>query len=127
VKAGWDVAFIYGQMKQYGFDNSTTAWFHYPNLSLGYKLKKIAFTLKGEVVFIASATTKSGENEVSHSKNLFLGHTVGFYIEQRIHKNKVFIIGIKNNNLRYYWPTWLIFSTFNRYYNIPELNFSWIL
>jgi hypothetical protein len=127
IKAGWDVAFVYGQMKQYGFNNSTMAWLHYPNLSVGYKLKNMSFTLKGEVVVLASAVTKSGENELDHSKNIFLGHTVGFYLEQRLHKKKVFVIGIKNNNLRYYWPTWMIFSTFNRYYNIPELNFSWIL
>lgn len=127
VQAGWDVAFLYGQIRQGGFDNSMVSWLHYPNLSVGYKLKKMSFTLKGEVVILGKAIIKSGENEVNHSKNIFLGHTVGFYIEQRIHKNKVFVIGIKNNNLRYYWPTWMIFSTFNRYYNIPELNFSWIL
>jgi hypothetical protein len=127
VQAGWDAAFLYGQIRQGGFDNSMVAWLHYPNVSVGYKLKKMAFTLKGEVVLMGRASISSGENEVTHSTNLFLGHTLGLYIEQRIHKDKVFVIGIKNNNLRYFWPTWMIFSTFNRYYNIPELNFTWIL
>jgi hypothetical protein len=127
VKAGWDFAFIYGQLKQYGFDNSLAGLFHYPNLSVGYKFKKIAFTLKGEVVILGRTSSKSGENSVNTSKKVYLGHTLGIYIEQRIHKNKVFIIGLKNNYLRMYWPTWLLYSTFNRYYDIPELNFSWIL
>ena len=127
VKVGWDIAFVYGQMKQYGFDNSTMAWIHYPNISLGYKLKKIAFTAKGELVTVTKVTTKSGENEVSRSKNFVNGFTAALYIEQRIHKNKVFIIGIKDNYVKYYWPTWLIFSTFNRHYHIPELNFIWVL
>jgi hypothetical protein len=127
VKAGWDVAFIYGQIKQYGFDNSIQAWMHYPNLSAGYKLKKIAFTVKGEMVILAKARTFTGENEVTHSKNFINGYTVGLYIEQRIHKNKVFVIGIKDNYEKIYWPTWMIFSTFNRHYHIPELNFSWVL
>ena len=127
IKAGWDVAFIYGQIKQGGFDNSTQCWFHYPNLSIGYKLKKIAFTFKGELVIVARAYTQSGENEVTNSKNFINGATFALYIEQRIHKNKVLAIGFKDNYVKGYWPTWMIFTTFNRHYHIPELNFSWIL
>jgi hypothetical protein len=124
---GWDLAFVYGQMKQYGFDNSTQAWIYYPNISFGYKLKKMAFTLKGELVRVASVSTKSGENELNRYNNFTNGFTAAFYIEQRIHKNKVFVIGIKDNYVKFYWPTWLLFSTFNRHYHIPELYFSWIL
>ena len=127
VKVGWDVAFIYGQLKQGGFDNSLQAWIHYPNLSVGYKLKRMSFTVKGELVVVTKAVSKSGENEVNNSKNFLNGCTVGFYIEQRIHKNKVFAIGIKDNFEKFYWPTWMIYTTFNRYYHIPELSFSWIL
>ncbi|MCX6303769.1 MAG: hypothetical protein NT040_02265 [Bacteroidetes bacterium] len=127
IKVGWDVAFVYGQLKQGGFDNSLQAWFHYPSLSVGYKLKKMAFTLKGELVIIAKAVTKTGENELTHSTNFINGGTFAFYIEQRIHKNKVFVIGVKDNYEKAFWPTWMIFTTFNRYYHIPELSFSWIL
>jgi hypothetical protein len=127
VNAGWDIAFIYGQLRQGGFDNSLQAWMHYPNLSVGYKLKKMAFTLKGEVVIVTKSVSKTGENEVDRSKNFFNGGTLGFYLEQRIHKNKVFVIGIKDNYEKIYWPTWMLFSTFNRYYHIPELYLSWIL
>jgi hypothetical protein len=126
-KIGWDVAFIYGQLKQSGFDNSTRAWIHYPNLSLGYKLKKISFTLKGELVIVTKVTTQSGENVVSTTNNFFNGGTLAVYIEQRLYKNKVFVIGLKDNYEKYYWPTWMLFTTFNRYYHIPELYFSWVL
>ena len=127
LKVGWDIAFIYGQLKQGGFNNSTQAWFHYPNLSIGYKLKKMAFTLKGELVVVAKAVSKSGENEIIYSKNFINGGTFAFYIEQRIHKNKLLSIGIKDNYVKVYWPVWMIYTTFNRYYHIPEFNISWIL
>lgn len=126
-KVGWDIAFVYGQLKQAGFDNSIVAWMHYPNVSVGYKLKKMAFTLKGELVVVTKSSTKTGENEVDHSKNFLNGYTLALYVEQRIHKNKVLVIGIKDNYEKIYWPTWMLFSTFNRFYHIPELNFSWIL
>jgi hypothetical protein len=127
IKVGWDIAFLYGQIKQGGFDNSMTAWINYPNLSVGYKLKKMAFTFKSELVVVTKASTKSGENEVNRSRNFVNGATFALYIEQRIHNKKVFVIGIKDNYEKFYWPTWMIFTTFNRYYHIPELNFSWIL
>ena len=87
----------------------------------------MAFTLKGELVIVAKTVTKSGENEVTHSANFVNGGTFALYIEQRIHKNKVFAIGIKDNYVKVYWPVWMIFTTFNRYYHIPELSFSWYL
>jgi hypothetical protein len=126
-KVGWDVAYMYGQLKQGGFNNVQWAWFHYPNLSVGYKLKKISFTLKGELMIVAKSVSKADQEEVTHSSNFLNGGTVGLYIEQRIHKNKVFVIGIKDNYQKFYWPTWMLYSTFNRYYHIPELNFSWVI
>jgi hypothetical protein len=87
----------------------------------------MAFTVKGEMVIVAKAVSKTGENEVTHSTNFINGYTFGIYLEQRIHKNKVFVIGFKDNYEKIYWPTWMIFTTFNRFYHIPELKFSWIL
>ncbi|MFZ4521796.1 MAG: hypothetical protein ACOYNC_08830 [Bacteroidales bacterium] len=127
VKLGWDLAFSYGQLHQFGFDNKSKVWIHYPNISLGYKLKKMAFTAKGELVTLASLSQTTGENEISHTKNFFNGYTAAIYIEQRLWKNHVFIIGFKDSYEKFYWPTWMLFSTFNRYYHIPELSFIWIL
>ncbi len=127
IKGGWDIAYVYGQLKQSGFNNSTQAWMHYPNISFGYKLKKMAFTLNGELAIVANVSTKSGEIEVSRSKTFLNGGTLTFYLEQRIHRNKVLIVGLKDNYVKFYWPTWMLFSTFNRFYHIPELYISWIL
>jgi len=124
---GYDIAFVYGQLKQAGFNNSTQVWINYPNLSFGYKLKKMAFTLKAELVTLARVSQKSGNNEVVNTKNFFNGFTAALYIEQRLWKNHVFVIGLKDNYEKFYWPTWMLFTTFNRFYHIPELSFSWIL
>lgn len=125
--AGWDVAYVYGQLRQAGFDNRTGVWMHYPNLSLGYKLKTMAFTLKGEAVFVSRLSQMTGEKVLTRSKNFYNGLTVGLYIEQRLWKDNVFVFGIKDNYEKFYWPTWMLFSTFNRFYHIPELSFMWIL
>ena len=126
-RTGYNIAYVVGFLNQFGFDNSTRAWINYPNVSLGCTLNKIAFTLKAESVIVSSISTSSGDNELTYNRNFFNGFTGGLYIEQRLHKNRIFVIGLKNSYVKYYWPTWMAFSTFNRFYNIPELYFSWIL
>jgi hypothetical protein len=126
-RAGYNIAYVAGFLNQFGFDNSTRAWINYPNISLGCELNKIAFTFRGESVIVSSISTSSGDNELTRSRNFFNGFTGALYIEQRLHRNRVFVIGFKNSYVKYYWPTWMAFSTFNRFYNIPELYFSWIL
>ena len=126
-KAGYNIAYVAGFLNQFGFDNSTRAWINYPNVSIGYKLNKMAFTLKAESVLVSYVSTSSGDNELTLYRNFFNGYTGALYIEQRLHRNRVFVIGFKDSYVKYYWPTWMVFSTFNRFYNIPELYFSWIL
>ncbi len=127
LKLGWDLAFVAGRMKEFGFNNTHQAWIHYPNISGSYQLRKMVLSLKAEIITVASVSTRTGENELTHTKDFYNGNSVAFYIEQRIHENRVFIIGFKDSYVKYYWPTWMTFPTFKRLYHIPELTFSWIL
>lgn len=56
-KVGYDVGFIFGGLTQFGFNNRTAAWSHYPNASLGFKLKDVAITVKSEVNVITYINT----------------------------------------------------------------------
>jgi hypothetical protein len=127
LKVGWDVAFAFGRLTQFGFDNKSRVWMHYPTISVGYRLKTMAFTIKGEAVIVSRASQISGDNELVRSTNFFNGVTGAIYIEQRLWKDHVFVIGFKDNYEKFYWPVWMIFTTFNRFYHIPELSFTWII
>jgi hypothetical protein len=124
---GYDLGFSLGMMNIAGFKNTGMMLIHYPNLSLGFKTRKLAFTFKGEVVIIGWASMKTGENLITSTNNYFDGVTGGIYLEQRIFRKKVLIIGFKDNYLKNYWPAWMVFSTFDRYYHIPELHLMWVL
>lgn len=124
---GWDLGYVLGVMNIAGYSNTGMGLIHYPNLSLGLKSKTMAFTLKTEAVIIGWSQMKTGENLVSSGKNIFDGVTAGIYMEQRIFKKKILVIGIKDNYLKYYWPAWMVFPTWDRYYHIPELDLMWIL
>jgi hypothetical protein len=124
---GYDVAFAFGFLKVEGFDSSVNTWINYPNLSVGFKLRDIAFTLKGELSIITSNESRQGDIIITKDKNFFNGYTIGLYIEQRLWKDHVCIIGIKNAVAKYHFMAWPAFSTFNRFYNIPEVYLGLVL
>jgi hypothetical protein len=124
---GYDVAYAFGFLNQFGFDTSVNTWINYPNVSVGYRLKEIAFTLKTELAMITSFSSQQGENTVASNANVFNGYTVALYIEQRVHNDKVLVLGIKNSYAKYHFMAWPAFSTFNRFYNIPEFYIGLIL
>ncbi|MCX6286954.1 MAG: hypothetical protein NTY96_07555 [Bacteroidetes bacterium] len=124
---GYDLGYELGIMNQAGFKNTGMMLIHYPNASIGFKTNTLAFTFKGEAVIIAWGQMKTGENLISQSANIFNGLSGAIYLEQRIFRKKILVIGFKDNFVKYYWPAWMVFSTFDRYYHIPELHLMWVL
>lgn len=125
--AGYDVAYTYGFLNQFGFASTAQSWINYPNISVGWRFKDVAFTLKGEAQVVTYFSTKQGENEISTERNFNNGYSLAIYMEQRIHKNKVLVLGLKNAYAKYHFMAWPAFSTFNRYYNMPEFYIGLVL
>lgn len=124
---GYDFAYAFGSLNVEGFDSSVSTWINYPNASVGFKINDIAFTLKGELNIVTSNESRQGDIIISRDKNFYNGFTIGIYMEQRLWKDHVFIIGFKNSSARYHFMAWPAFSTFNRLYNIPEVYLGLIL
>jgi hypothetical protein len=124
---GYDVAYAFGFLNVEGFDSSVSTWINYPNASVGFKINDIAFTLKGELNIVTSNESRQGDIIISRDRNFYNGFTIGIYMEQRLWKNQVCIIGFKNSSARYHFMAWPAFSTFNRLYNIPEVYLGLIL
>ena len=124
---GYDLGYSLGMMNIAGFKNTGMMLTHYPNASIGFKTKTLAFTFKGEALIIAWGQMKTGEDLMSRTANFFDGMSGAIYMEQRIFRKKILVIGFKENYVKYYWPAWMVFTTFNRYYHIPELHLLWVL
>ena len=43
---GYDVAYWFGQLEQFGFKSKVHGWLHYPNLTVGYEFAKFAVQLR---------------------------------------------------------------------------------
>jgi len=118
---GYSFAYLYGQLKQFNYDSKINGWFSYPSAALGYDFGNIALTFRGGLSFINSLQSTSGTTTVDFA----VARANGFYyritIEQRFYKTTTVGIGFQMNYVKFYYPEWLMFPTFDRKYWIPEL------
>jgi hypothetical protein len=121
VEAGYKVAFWFGFMNIDGFDNSATGWINYPGASVGYDFGTLSLTLRGELNIVTSLVTFAGDVETSSNGNFFNGGSVALMLEQPLWKDNYITVGFRFNSVKFFYPTWPLFPTFNRYFYIPEV------
>lgn len=125
--AGADFGLLFGKMNISGFNNKASGWMLYPVVSVGYRTDQLAFTLSAERSTIQSLTLSSGNAETSDFKNFKSGQTISIYLEQRLWRNHVMILGLVNNFQKFYFPAWPAFSAFNKRYYIPQMYLGLVL
>lgn len=124
---GIDAGLLLGSMKISGFNNKATGWMIYPTASIGFTANKIAFTISAERNTLQSLKISSGDAVTSDFKNFKSGQTVSVYIEQRLWKKHVLILGFLSNFQKFYFPAWPAFSAFNKRYYIPQFFIGLVL
>ncbi len=124
---GYDLAFVYGQLKQFGFNSKINAWINYPNVNIGYEFNKFAISLLTEAIVITSISEYADDLEISNNFNEFAGVAFTAVIEQPLWKDHFLSIGLKLNYVKFYYPTWAAYSTFDRYFWIPEFKVGLVL
>jgi hypothetical protein len=127
LSAGADAAFFIGALDQFDFKTKIRGWMAYPNLTLGYCFPNFSVTVKSDLILVFDQTAKTGNIEVTSDFKTISGFSVGAFIEQPLWKNNFFVMGVKANFTRFYYPMWITFSTFDRLFFIPEAIFSFNL
>lgn len=123
---GTDLSFYFGKLEQFGFDTKFNGWALYPNISAGYKFNKFTISVKSELVFSLAEQSKNGDSEIENNLDFFNGWTIGFYLEQPLWKDNYVVLGVRSTFLKFYYPMWAAFSTFDRAFYIPEATFTFI-
>jgi hypothetical protein len=117
---GYSIAYLYGQLKQFAYDSKISGWTSYPSIAVGYNWGSLALTLRGTLSLINSMQSTSGTTTVDFAMERLNGFYYRVTLEQRFYKNTTVGIGFQVNYMRFYYPEWLMFPTFDRYYWIPE-------
>lgn len=124
---GYDVAYMFGGLRQFGFDSSIKGWINYPNLAIGYKFKEFTISVKGELILITSMKQTADDLEVASDINTFSGYSATMVVEQPLWKDNYILVGLKINWVKFYYPQWAAFSTFDRLFFIPEITVGFVL
>jgi hypothetical protein len=101
---------------------------NYPGISLGYRLKhKLLLTLREEAEISLSYQSKVGDEKLSHESDRFVGWSTAVYLEQPFFSQTHVTLGLKMRYTKFYWQSWSLFATFDRYLLYPEIIVGFIL
>jgi hypothetical protein len=81
VEVGDRMAYWFGFLHSYGFDNTAHGWFNYPAMAVGYDFGSMAVTLRGELSIVTSLTTYAGDLETSTDNNFYNGGSLALMLE----------------------------------------------
>lgn len=120
VGIGYQVAFNYGILRNFGFNTVLTGWEQQPSIAVGYSFAKSAITLRGDLYYTSSLNVSEAGNVIKYNNVGFNGYSITPTLEQRLWKKRVMSFGVKLNYVRYHILAWPAFPV-NRYrYVVPE-------
>ncbi len=120
--AGYQVAFNFGFLNEFGFNTTLNGWEQQPSLTVGYSFKKMALTLRGDLYYTNSFNVTEGHNTVKYKNGYFNGYSITTSLEQRLWKNHVMSFGFKFNYVKYHVIAWPAFPVNNYRYAVPEFS-----
>jgi len=119
---GYQVAYNYGFLNQFGFNTTVSIWEQQPSLSAGYSFKKTAVTVRGDLYYTNSIDERQGGHTVSYPISALNGYSIMATLEQRLWKNRLMSFGFKLNDIRYHIIAWPAFPVNLYRYYVPEFH-----
>ncbi len=117
---GYQVAFNYGILKQFGFNTVLTGWEQQPSLTLGHRFERTALTIRGDYYYTSTLVFSEGGNDVPIARPFTNGYSVTGTFEQRLIGRRAMSLGLKINYLRYHIIAWPALPVNSYRYVIPE-------
>jgi len=124
--SGFSIQSWYGFYDSEGFDVSVFGWGYSPSVTLGYDFSDFYLSFKAEAniktqnVYVKRIKTNS-------DKPKFVGFSLSLSVEQPLWKDNYFVIGFNGNITKFFYKSWISFSTFDEYIFIPEFFVGFIL
>jgi len=120
VGIGYQAAFLFGYLGQFGYQTAILGWEQQPSVILGYSFKKTALTLRGDLYWTNSLDVDEGGHTIPTTNSFLNGFGVTGTFEQRLYKNKLMTFGVKISQLRYHFLAWPAFPVNQYRYIVPE-------
>lgn len=125
---GYDLAYWFGFLDVGGFDSKAHGWQGSPSVSLGYDLGRgIAASVKGELMMDYSMSSSQGDLEIGRNSRTLTGYAMTIGLEQPFYHGHYLSLSFRAMYTKFYWQTWSLYSTFDRYLFFPEIAVGFIL
>jgi hypothetical protein len=124
---GYQIAFNYGVLKQFGYNTTLTGWEQQPSITVGYSFGKTALILRGDMYYTNDITFNESGHKIKNNEGFINGYSITTSFEQRIYKNHVMSLGLKINYLRYHVIAWPALPVNNYRYFFPEFHLGFNL
>jgi hypothetical protein len=124
---GNTTAYWFGWANFYDFDVRAYGIIDYPELSIGYDFEKILLTLRTESEYLISMKRYSGTIQTKSNQSRMMGLNIGLFSEQLLRKKSWITLGFKLHYTRYFYQSWISFSTLDQWFWTPEIILSYNL
>jgi hypothetical protein len=124
---GNNTAYWLGWANFYDFDVRAGGIIDYPEISVGYDFDKVLLTLRTEAEYLVSMKRYSGTIQTKSNQSRMMGFSVGLFSEQLLRKKSWITLGFKLHYTRYFYQSWISFSTLDQWFWTPEINLSYNL
>ena len=124
---GGGPAYFAGKLNAFGFDSKVIGWLGYNYYSLGIAFDKYSITLKTEQNYNIYIKQYSDNIDVSNNQSTIAEIAFSLTIEQPFWKDNFWSITLRANYSKFYYPTWAVFPTWERYNLIPEVIIGFVL
>jgi hypothetical protein len=117
---GYQVAFNYGFLNQFGFTTKLTGWEQQPSVTLGYSFKTMAVVLRTDLYWSNGFQISEGKNVIPYTTSFINGYSLNGTLEQRLWKNRILGAGLKMYYCKYNFIAWPAFPVNSYKYWFPE-------
>jgi len=117
---GFDVAYWLGSFRRPDFKVVANGTMNYPFISLGFDFDNFYVSLKAEAQIVTFSETFIGDASVGGIQKDLAGFIITYALEQPFWKNTQIVQGVRLSYTKFFYQSWLSFSTFDRYIIFPE-------
>ncbi|HTQ27522.1 MAG TPA: hypothetical protein VMI35_05310 [Puia sp.] len=124
--AGYQVAFNFGELTQFGYNTWVKGWEQQPSLTAGYSFQKLAVVLRGDLYWTNAFYVSQDKYVIPYTTSFINGYSISGSIEQKLYtnkkknKDKLLSFGVKVYNVRYHFVAWPAFPVNKYRYWVPE-------
>jgi hypothetical protein len=120
VALGWNVAWNYGRLYEFGFATTLTGWEQQPSITFGHAFAKTAVAIRGDLYWTSALYISEDKNVLPVTNGFVNGYSLSATFEQKLYKNRALSLGLKMDYIQYHIIAWPAFPVNGKRYWVPE-------